>query len=45
MMDPARKESILGDLRIAKALVLERRPDLGLQVLRIALERMKGAKT
>ena len=43
-MDPALKESILGDLRIAKTFVLERRPDLGLQVLRIALERMKGAK-
>lgn len=41
-MDPALKESILGDLRIAKALMLEGRPDLGGQVLLIALRRMRG---
>ncbi len=43
MMDRALKESILGDLRIAKALMLERRADLGVQVLRIALRRWAEA--
>ena len=38
-LDHALKESILGDLRIANALVLERRPDLGIPVVLIALRR------
>jgi len=43
-MDPALKESILGDLRIANALVLERRPDLGIPMFLIAFRRWEEAR-
>jgi len=43
LMDPALKESILGDLRLANAFFLEHRSDLGLQFLRIAQERQRQA--
>ncbi len=43
-MDPARRESILGDLRLANRLLLERRSDLGLQLLQIALKRWEDER-
>lgn len=43
-MDPAKKESILGDIRIANKLIEMRQPTLGLQVLSIAVARMKASR-
>ena len=43
-MDATLKESILGDLRIANRAIELERPELGLQVLEIALARMKKAR-
>ncbi len=40
-MDPALKESIRGDLRLANAFINAGRPDLGQQLLVIALARQR----
>ena len=42
-MNSALKESILGDLRLANAFVLEGRADLGMPVFLIALRRWAEA--
>lgn len=43
-MDPAKKESILGDLRMANAAINQGMTKEGLQLLEIALARMKESQ-